>query len=121
MLRIIFTVFAFSQGILGKETSSCFDDLRTTSGRLGLTNGDLHEAKFYMTNYQGILRCAKSTSKDTVDQELFGTTFSKCLWLDNLDKCIKRWKENGIDCEKPFKNLILNYIRVSTYLLTKYP
>ena len=104
MFRIVFAIFALIQGISGKETSSCFDDLRKSSGGRSLTNGPVNEAKFYLTNYQGILRCAKTTSKDTVNQELFGTKFSKCLWLDNLDKCIQRWKESGIDCVKPFKN-----------------
>ena len=125
---IVSVVFALVQGILCLETNPCFDYLRDRFGNQVLTNGpNAHnghrKASFYLTNYQGILRCAKTISEDTIYGDNFGPfgqPINKCLWLDNLDYCIRRWKEKGVDCEQPFKNLIQSFIQVnSTCFITK--
>ena len=99
-----------------QETSRCFDDAFKRSGSQSETNSrNRYDERFRLTNYQGILRCAKTMSEDTIKDDIFGQHFNKCIWLDNLDNCIRRLKERNIDCEQPFKDLIQSFIQVNIF------
>ena len=112
LIIILVAILSLTRGILSQEKSPCFE----ISQRLdSLTDIDHKwDARFLLTHYQGILRCAKTVGENTIEEGTFGPQLKKCFWLDNLDTCIQIWKNGwGIDCEEPFKDLIRSFIIVS--------
>ena len=106
MISFTFLILIFVPCILGgNPTVSCFQTMIDRMGNEVRTT----DHRYFITNYQAILRCAKVTTEDTS----FGAfhASSKCIWLQNLDNCIRQWKEMDVDCEEPFKDLIRTFIQ----------
>ena len=109
MVRFPLLILIFTPYILaGKPSTSCFEDMVDYYGSKVTTT----DQNFIITNYQAILRCAKVTSEETTYGAFhFASKSIKCIWLQNLEICIRQWKEIDIDCEEPFKDLIRTFIQ----------
>ena len=86
--------------VLPSESKSCHD----------VSN---YQGVWRLTNYQAIFKCASDTTKDMLAFGILQKETEDCLWLQNLEKCIRNFLKQGTDCTSEIKELIQNNINVS--------
>ena len=87
----------------------CFDNCQLGTGPVLKT-----ESRFWLTNFQCIIKCATEITRESILQGFLHRGSEKCFWLESLDSCVQRWKNNlNADCSEPIKELIEQDIQQS--------
>ena len=103
-----FVIFLIIE-IHGNSSNRCFDDCQLGNGSVFKTEG-----RFWLTNFQCIIKCASEITKESILEGFIQDGSEKCFWLDSLDSCVQRWKNNlRVDCEESIKEFIENDIQES--------
>ena len=102
LLNLAFIIF-----LVCFELASCYE----IKGCHKMSN---YEGTWRYSNFQAIFKCASDITKDMLSFGILEKETEDCLWLQNLDKCVKNFKLESVDCYTEIKDLIQSNVNVST-------